>query len=105
MAKFRALDPQDYLGSALIIAVDPVASPRASVKVKCVYKDSVRALSVATPRVADLRLAVAQKMGLSPSCFQVKYMDKDGDMIVICDDGDMGMAVNDGFLKVFINDV
>ncbi len=100
--RLQALDQQDYLGSALIVAVSKPTEHIGRIHVKCCMNGEMRLFAIDCVDLRILRQAVINKYGLNSKKFQIKYRDEDGDMIVICDDEDLVRAIRGRFLRIFI---
>jgi hypothetical protein len=101
-ARLQALDPQDYMGSALIVAVSKPTEHMGRIHVKCCMNEEMRLFAIDSVDLRILRQAVINKYGLNSKKFQVKYRDEDGDLIVICDEEDLARAVRGRFLRIFV---
>jgi hypothetical protein len=98
--RLQAIDPQDYLGSALVLAVSKPVEHIGRIHVKCSLKEEVRIFSIDQADVRILRQAVINKFALSSKRFQIGYKDEVGDLIVICDDEDLMGAIRGRFVRI-----
>lgn len=103
--RMQGLDPQDYLGSALVVAVAKPTDHVGRLHVKCWSNDEVRIFAIDYADIRILRQAIINKFGLASKKFQIKYKDEAGDLIVICDDEDLTRAVKGRFLRIAIKTI
>lgn len=99
----QGLDPQDYLGSALVVAVAKSTDHVGRIHVKCCVDEEMRMFVIDFADIRILRQAIINKFNLTSKRFQIKYKDDVGDMIFISDDEDLMRAVRGRFLRITLN--
>jgi hypothetical protein len=109
--KLKGLEYQDYLGAALVVAVNNSISSTFSpnlIFAKCSMIDQQEAdivlIKLDSPDIRLLRHAIMQKFNINEGMwsFKIKFKDEEGDFVVISDDNDLVRAVHGGRIRLFI---